>query len=93
MTNTLHDRQTIALEALVNWCWNTHKHLNKARWIKLYKAHNNISWIAHTNILIHRMQQELSKAEPDTLELVSDESSTWPEIDPGTFLDAIPDES
>jgi hypothetical protein len=92
---TAEEKHVIALEAIVNWCWNTQTHLNEARLLKSHKERRSMggrqgrNWIRLTSFLIEKIQKELAKAEVDMME----ELGTWPIILPDEFLNAIPEET
>lgn len=82
-------REEIALDALVNWCWNTEKHLKEARRLKLLSTTipGSVGWQSATRRLMATIRKELDRAEPDTLAALH----SWPDTDPLDFLQAIPD--
>ncbi len=82
---TLNERKAIALDALVNWCWNTETHLTAARALKKERDANLRQYRAY--VLIRTLVRELKRAEPDTAETVGE---AW-YIDADAFLGAIPE--
>lgn len=87
-------RELIARDALVNWCWNTEKHLKEARRLKALSCRLDITrsaWVRPTNYLMKVMQAEIDKAEPDTRETVTGGGLSWPVTYPLEFLQAIPE--
>ena len=84
-------------EAIVNWCWNTEKHLNEARRLKKEKIrlpsvfHKERRWEKQTQFLIAKIWKELHKAEPDTMEGTPENYFHSGLMCGNTFLDAIPD--
>lgn len=84
-------------EAIVNWCWNTEKHLNEARRLKKEKIRlpsvfwKERRWQKKTQFLIAKIWKELHKAEPDTMEGTPENYFHSGLMCENTFLDAIPD--
>lgn len=99
---TYEERCAFALDALVNWCWNTEKHLREARRLNAERVRlpilrdadgrphvygPNRRWVGHCRWLIARMERELSHAEPETMQV----EGGWVTPHPDAFLAAIPD--
>lgn len=100
---TREERTAVALDALVNWCWNTEQHLRGARRLKDKAKRLPIvldawgcpdpcaparRWPKYACELMRRMAGEIRNAEPDTAETVGD---AWDAVDPAAFLAEIPD--
>jgi len=80
--------------ALVNWCWNTKKHLDKAREIMILRERTKDKkprigfpqWKQDVHALMRRMWLELKKAEPEFVASVGRPSMPTAEA----FLDTLP---
>ena len=91
---TNDERKAVALDALVNWCWNTEKHLTEARELNARRNRQQdpravrVYWKAPAELLMRQMAAEIRTAEPDTAESVGD---AWDGVYARDFLDRIPD--
>lgn len=87
-------RPNVVMDALVNWCWNTEKHLGKAREIMTLRERTKDKkprigfpqWKQDVHALMRRMWLELTKAEPDFTASVGRPDMPTAEA----FLDALP---
>jgi hypothetical protein len=87
-------RPDVVMGALINWCWNTKKHLDKAREIMTLRERTKDKkprigfpqWKQDVHALMRRMWLELKKAEPEFVASVGRPDMPTAEA----FLDELP---